>query len=133
MNTDKNNARELSCFQLKLSYMSEHHPKVTRYGVYHSTSRCGSDHLLRCAVAQNHAPRGGEHGKRGFVPGETHLQVRRLSVVGKTTEELPAPLPEKLAPILLSNEAVQATFDKFEVLTDIFAAQADNTTAFTPE
>ena len=35
--------------------------------------------------------------------------------------ELPAPLPEKLAPILLSNEAVQATFDKFG-LTDIFAA-----------
>ena len=35
--------------------------------------------------------------------------------------ELPAPLPEKLAPILLSNKAVQATFDKFG-LTDTFAA-----------
>ena len=35
--------------------------------------------------------------------------------------ELPAPLPEKLAPILLSNKAIQATFDKFG-LTDEFAA-----------
>ena len=35
--------------------------------------------------------------------------------------ELPAPLPDKLAPILLSNEAVQATFDKFG-LTDTLAS-----------
>ena len=35
--------------------------------------------------------------------------------------ELPAPLPEKFARILLSNKAVQATFDKFG-LTDTFAA-----------
>ena len=35
--------------------------------------------------------------------------------------ELPAPLPERLAPILLSNKAVQATFDKFG-LTDTFAS-----------
>ena len=35
--------------------------------------------------------------------------------------ELPAPLPERLAPILLSNKAVQAIFDKFG-LTDTFAA-----------
>ena len=35
--------------------------------------------------------------------------------------ELPAPLPDKLAPILLSNKAVQATFDKFG-LTDTFAS-----------
>ena len=35
--------------------------------------------------------------------------------------ELPAPLPEKLVPILLSNKAVQATFDKFG-LTDTLAS-----------
>jgi len=35
--------------------------------------------------------------------------------------ELPTPLPEKLAPILLSNKAVQATFDKFG-LTDTLAS-----------
>ena len=35
--------------------------------------------------------------------------------------ELPAPLPDKLAPILLSNKAVQATLDKFG-LTDTFAS-----------
>ena len=35
--------------------------------------------------------------------------------------ELPMPLPERLAPILLSNKAVQATFDKFG-LTDTFAS-----------
>ena len=35
--------------------------------------------------------------------------------------ELPAPLPERLALILLSNNAVQATFDKFG-LTDTLAS-----------
>lgn len=35
--------------------------------------------------------------------------------------ELPAPLPERLATILLSNKAVQATFDKFG-LTDTLAS-----------
>ncbi len=35
--------------------------------------------------------------------------------------ELPMPLPERLAPILLSNKAIQATFDKFG-LTDTFAS-----------
>ena len=35
--------------------------------------------------------------------------------------ELPTPLPEKLAPILLSDKAVQATFDKFG-LTDTLAS-----------
>ena len=35
--------------------------------------------------------------------------------------ELPAPLPERLSLLLLSNKAVQATFDKFG-LTDTFAA-----------
>jgi len=35
--------------------------------------------------------------------------------------ELPAPLPEKLVPILLSNKAIQATFDKFG-LTDTLAS-----------
>jgi hypothetical protein len=36
-------------------------------------------------------------------------------------KELPAPLPQRLAPILLSNKAVQATFAKFG-LTDEFSA-----------
>ena len=34
--------------------------------------------------------------------------------------DLPTPLPEKLAPILLSNKVIQAIFDKFG-LTDTFA------------
>ena len=36
-------------------------------------------------------------------------------------KELPEPLPEKLVPILLSNKAIQATFDKFG-LTDTLAS-----------
>ena len=35
--------------------------------------------------------------------------------------ELPAPLPERLAPILLSNKAIQAIFDKFDLM-DTFAS-----------
>ena len=47
----------------------------------------------------------------------------RLYPCWKTSfeRELPAPLPEKLVPILLSNKAVQATFDKFG-LTDTLAS-----------
>ena len=36
-------------------------------------------------------------------------------------KELPVPLPERLATILLSNKAIQAAFDKFG-LTDTFAS-----------
>ena len=38
-------------------------------------------------------------------------------------KELPAPLPQRLAPILLSNKAVQATFAKFGLTDELSASE----------
>ena len=124
MNTD-NNTKELSYFQLKLrSYMSEHHPERLQDTEF-ITARADMALTTYCdAVAQ-----GFTHPEAESMASEVLYQGLHLSkydtlvsvLENEFERELPAPLPEKLAPILLSNEAVQATFDKFG-LTDIFAA-----------
>ena len=45
-------------------------------------------------------------------------------------KELPSPLPERLAPILLKNRAIQGTFDKYN-LTDEFVATPEYDTLYT--
>ena len=124
MNTD-NNTKELSYFQLKLrSYMSEHHPERLQDTEF-ITARADMALTTYCdAVAQ-----GFTHPEAESMASEVLYQGLHLSkydtlvsvLENEFERELPAPLPEKLAPILLSNEAVQATFDKFG-LTDTFAA-----------
>ena len=37
-------------------------------------------------------------------------------------KELPSPLPERLAPMLLKNKAVQSVFDKYELMDDFGAS-----------
>ena len=103
------NKKELSYFRLKLrSYMSEHHPEKLQDTEF-ITARADMALTVYCdAVAQ----------------GFTHIEAEStlISVLENEFErELPAPLPEKLVPILLSNKAVQATFDKFG-LTDTLAS-----------
>ncbi len=89
----KNNKQELSYFRLKLrSYMSEHHPERLHDTEFITTRADISKYDTLVSVLENEFER-----------------------------ELPMPLPERLAPILLSNKAVQATFDKFG-LTDTLAS-----------
>lgn len=124
MNTD-NNTKELSYFQLKLrSYMSEHHPERLQDTEF-ITARADMALTTYCdAVAQ-----GFTHPEAESMASEVLYQGLHLSkydtlvsvLENEFERELPAPLHEKLAPILLSNKAVQAIFDKFG-LTDIFAA-----------
>ena len=124
MNTD-NNTKELSYFQLKLrSYMSEHHPERLQDTEF-ITARADMALTTYCdAVAQ-----GFTHPEAESMASEVLYQGLHLSkydtlvsvLENEFERELPAPLPEKLAPILLSNEAVQATFDKFG-LTDTLAS-----------
>ena len=124
MNTD-NNTKELSYFQLKLrSYMSEHHPERLQDTEF-ITARADMALTTYCdAVAQ-----GFTHPEAESMASEVLYQGLHLSkydtlvsvLENQFERELPAPLPEKLAPILLSNEAVQATFDKFG-LTDTLAS-----------
>ena len=113
----KNNKQELSYFRLKLeSYMSEHHPERMNDTEF-ITSRADMALTAYCdAVAQ-----GFTHPEAESMASEVLYQGLHFSkydtlvsvLENEFERELPVPLPERLAPILLSNKAVQATFDKF--------------------
>ena len=134
MNTKQNNKQELSYFRLKLeSYMSEHHPERLQDTEF-ITARADMALTAYCdAVAQ-----GFTHPEAESVASEVLYQGLHFSkydtlvsvLENEFERDLPAPLPDellraslekKLAPILLSNKAVQATFDKFG-LTDTLAS-----------
>ena len=119
------NKQELSYFRLKLrSYMSEHHPEKLQDTEF-ITARADMALTVYCdAVAQ-----GFTHIEAESMASEALYQGLHFSkydtlisvLENEFERELPAPLPEKLVPILLSNKAVQATFDKFG-LTDTLAS-----------
>ena len=121
----ENNKQELSYFRLKLrSYMSEHHPERLQDTEF-ITTRADMALTAYCdAVAQ-----GFSHLEAESIASEVLYQGLHFSkydtlvsvLENEFERELPAPLPDKLAPILLSNKAVQATFAGYE-LTDAFAA-----------
>ena len=119
------NKQELSYFRLKLrSYMSEHHPEKLQDTEF-ITARADMALTVYCdAVAQ-----GFSHLEAQSIASEVLYQGLHFSkydtlvsvLENEFERELPAPLPEKLVPILLSNKAVQATFAKFG-LTDTLAS-----------
>ena len=124
MKTD-NSKKELSYFRLKLeSYMSEHHPErmsdmefITARADMALTAYCdavaqGFNHLEAERIASEVLFSGLHFSKYDTLVSVLENEFER---------ELPAPLPEKLVPILLANKAVQATFAGYE-LTDAFAA-----------
>ena len=121
----KNNKQELSYFRLKLeSYMSEHHPERMNDTEF-ITLRADMALTAYCdAVAQ-----GFTHPEAESMASEVLYQGLHFSkydtlvsvLENEFERELPAPLPERLAPILLSNKAIQTTFDKFG-LTDTLAS-----------
>lgn len=121
----KNKKQELSYFRLKLeSYMSEHHPE--RMGDTEFINARADMALTACcdAVAQ-----GFNHLEAESIASEvlfSGLHFSRydtlLSVLENEFErELPAPLPKRLALILIRNKAIQAAFAGYE-LTDDFSA-----------
>lgn len=121
----KNNKQELSYFRLKLrSYMSEHHPERLKDSEF-ITARADMALTAYCdAVAQ-----GFKYPEAESMASEVLYQGLHFSkydtlvsvLENEFERELPMPLPERLALILLSNKAIQATFDKYG-LTDTFAA-----------
>ena len=133
MKTD-NSKKELSYFRLKLeSYMSEHHPErmsdtefITARADMALTAYCdavaqGFNHLEAERIASEVLFSGLHFSKYDTLVSVLENEFER---------ELPMPLPERLAPILLSNKAVQATFDKFG-LTDIFASDEQYSRLYT--
>ena len=121
----ENNKQELSYFRLKLrSYMSEHHPERLQDTEF-ITARADMALTVYCdVVAQGFTQPEAESLASEVLYQGLHFSKydTLVSVLENEFErELPTPLPERLAPILLSNKAVQATFDKFD-LTDTLAS-----------
>lgn len=120
----ENKKKDYSYYLLKLErYMSEHHPErmqdtefITARADMALTSYCdavaqGFSHLEAESVASEVLYQGLHFSKYDTLVSVLENEFER---------ELPASLPERLAPILLANKAVQATFAKFG-LTDEFA------------
>ena len=121
----ENKKKELSYFRLKLeSYMSEHHPERMN-DIEVITARADMALTVYCDVVAQ----GFTHPEAESMASEVLYQGLHFSkydtlvsvLENEFERELPAPLPEKLVPILLSNKAIQAIFDKFG-LTDTLAS-----------
>ena len=117
--------KELSYFRLKLeNYLSEYFPEILSNKPF-ITARANEALTTYCdSVAQ-----GFSHPEAETMASEVLHQGLHFSkydtlvsvLENEFERELPAPLPERLAPILLSNKAIQTTFDKFG-LTDTLAS-----------
>ena len=121
----QHNKQELSYFRLKLrSYMSEHHPERLQDTEF-ITARADMALTVYCDVVAQ----GFTHPEAESMASEVLYQGLHFSkydtlvsvLENEFERELHAPLPERLSLLLLSNKAIQATFDKFG-LTDTFAS-----------
>ena len=121
----ENKKKELSYFRLKLeSYMSEHHPE--RMNDIEFINARADMALTACcdAVAQGFNHLAAESIASEVLFSGLHFSKydTLVSVLENEFErELPAPLPKRLALILIRNKAMQAIFDGYE-LTDDFSA-----------
>lgn len=116
---------ELSYFRLKLTaYLRDHQPELVDDATLVS-SRSDAALTAYCdAVAQ-----GFSHPEAESIAGNVLFEGLHFSkydtlvsvLENEFEAELPSPLPEKLAPILLRNKAVQGVFANYH-LTDDFAA-----------
>ena len=125
MNKKQNIKQKLSYFQLKLrSYLNEHHPERLQDTEF-ITARADMALTTYCDAVTE----GFTHPEAESMASEVLYQGLHFSkydtlvsvLENEFERERSRQFPEKLAPILLSNKAVQATFDKFG-LTDIFVA-----------
>ena len=117
--------KELSYFRLKLeNYLSEHFPEMLSDKPF-ITARADEALTSYCdAVAQGFSHPEAESIASNVLFEGLHFSKydTLVSVLENEFEaELPSPLPEKLAPILLRNKAVQRVFANYN-LTDDFAA-----------
>ncbi len=120
--------KELSYFRLKLeSYLKEHFPEMLRNYPF-ITARADEALTAYCdAVVQ-----GFTHLEAESMASEVLYQGLHFSkydtlvsvLENEFEKELPSPLPERLAPILLKNKAIQEVFSKYD-LTDDFGASPE--------
>lgn len=115
--------KELSYFRLKLeAYLGDHFPEMMGDQSF-ITARADEALTTYCdAVAQ-----GFSHPEAETMASETLFQGLHFSkydtliavLENEFEAELPAPLPERLAPILLANKAIQAVFAKYNLSDDL--------------
>ena len=128
------NKKELSYFRLKLeSYLSEHFPEKVEDKPF-ITARADEALATYCdAVEEGFSYPEAESMASEVLYRDLHFSKydTLVSVLENEFEkELPSPLPERLAPILLKNRAIQETFDKYN-LTDDFDASPEYDTLYT--
>ena len=128
------NKKELSYFRLKLeSYLSEHFPEKVEDKPF-ITARADEALATYCdAVEEGFSYPEAESMASEVLYRDLHFSKydTLVSVLKNEFEkELPSPLPERLAPILLKNRAIQETFDKYN-LTDDFDASPEYDTLYT--
>ena len=120
--------KELSYFRLKLeNYLGEHFPEMLSDKPF-ITARADEALISYCdAVAQGFSHPEAEsmasealHRGLHFSKYDTLVSV----LENEFEKELPSPLPERLAPMLQKNKAVQSVFDKYE-LSDDFGASPE--------
>ena len=120
--------KELSYFRLKLeAYLGEHFPERVNENTF-ITARADEALTTYCdAIARGFSYPEAEVMSSEVLYQDLHFSKydTLVSVLENEFEkELPSPLPERLAPMLLKNKAVQSVFDKYE-LTDDFGAGPD--------
>ena len=120
--------KELSYFRLKLeTYLGEHFPEMLSDKPF-VTARADEALTAYCdAVAQGFShpeaeTMASEVLYRGLYFSKYDTLVSVLE--NEFEKELPSPLPERLAPLLLKNKAVQGVFAKCD-LTDDFGASPE--------
>ena len=116
---------ELSYFRLKLTaYLRDHQPELVDDATFVS-SRSDAALTAYCdAVAQGFSHPEAESIASNVLFEGLHFSKydTLMSVLENEFEtELPSPLPERLAPILLKNKAILSVFGKYD-LTDNFVA-----------
>ncbi len=119
----KTTKKELSYFRLKLeTYLKDYHPELMADNAF-ITARADAALTSYCdAVAQGFThleaePMSSEVLYQGLHFSKHNTLVSILE--NEFSEELPEPLSEELAPILLGNKFIQAVFAKYD-LTDDF-------------
>lgn len=120
--------KELSYFRLKLeTYLNEHFPEMPSDKSF-LTARSDEALTAYCdAVAQ-----GFSHPEAESMASEVLYQGLYFSkydtlvsvLENEFEKELPSPLPERLAPVLLKNKAIESVFAKYD-LTDDFEASPE--------
>ena len=114
--------KELSYFRLKLeAYLGEHYPERVNENTF-VTARADEALTTYCdAIAQ-----GFSHPEAETMASEVLYQGLHFSkydtlvsvLENEFEKELPSPLPERLAPMLLKNKAVESVFGKCELRDD---------------